>query len=293
MNQTTEIFERLRSARPASQPVTNRPDLWTQIVGTAVDRRLNTPPQLRSAGKWRRLSRRPSALLAFAVVLAGCGTGVTVLTGSLLNEPAAKLFTPAPKHGNPLWGPHRHLHIIRSSIRMVERIKIPTVGAIEYWIARTRLGGDCEAFRLPDGGWAGTGLSPTVNFGGITPTCSGFLYSQMGRHFAYDNVTFGQMPRHPSSPLPGPRQWTVVFGRLTNLPQATRLRDIGTDARTRILQHGYFALVIPEHLVSARTTPGGCKCGRHTVVWFSGPIRLVALTANGTTVATSTPGQSG
>jgi len=289
MTQTTEIFDRLRSAKPDPSPAANRADVWKRIVSAPGDPRLSPNPQSRTARGWRKLSRRPGTMLACALVVAGCGTGVTVLTDSLLSETPAKLFAFAPKPGNPLWGPHRHLQIIPASIRMVERIKVPDVGTIQYWVARTRLGGDCEAFRLPDGGWAGTGESHTYSFGGITPTCTGFLYTPMGRHFAFDSVTFGRVPHSHTAALPGPRQWTVVFGTVKRLAQATTVREIASGASTRILRDGYFALVIPEHLVLARTTPGGCSCGRDTKIWFPGAIRLEALAA----VATSKTGQGG
>jgi hypothetical protein len=283
MSQNADIIERLRSAKPEPIRTLDHADLWREIVASPGDPRLSRSPRSRS-----RLSRfalrhpsRRNGLLLCALVVAGCGTGVTVLSNSLSHDTPTQLFAPVPRRLNPLWGPHRHLRVIQSSVRLVQPVQVPQLGAVQFWAARTRQGGFCEALRFPGGGWAGSGSSTKYIFGGISPTCSQNVFQPTGSHFAIQTVTVGLAdPQHPDA-LPGPRQWTIAFGRIKGLPQAARIREVATGLSTPVHRGGYFAILIPERLTPEKYH------GTHQNFWVPRATHLWALNASGKVIASS------
>lgn len=208
----------------------------------------------------RRLGGRRLAVLVALCVLAFGGAATAAVLGAealLATAPAGGLFRADPQ----IWNQDNHDHpagdgVIQSSVKEAETLHIRGVGDIHYWVARTRHGGSCEAFKLPDGTWAGTSYAENVkyNFGGIVPGChapnqDGNVAD--GGGFDFDTDSFGPSPlrdKHAASDFT-----YVVFGTV-DVTGAVQVRDVQTGRTTRIVDRKFFAISRPEHL---RTTGPG------------------------------------
>ncbi|HWF72163.1 MAG TPA: hypothetical protein VG186_02390 [Solirubrobacteraceae bacterium] len=294
MSQHTDIIGRLRDADPARVTPIENAALFASIIADPADPGFHSRRH-RAAGslrRWRQRHTGRKALIAVALVvtLSGAAGLTTIFDASQYQHVSAfTLFSgirgdsPRGIPGDPL--APGHTDVIRASVKRLETFQIPDFGALQYWVAQTKSGDWCAAFRLPDGVWAGTIEDPKYSFGGIasitdcTPPASG---ESAGPHFTYSNSSFS-LTSH--SALPGPRDWTVAYGIVRNLAGAARVRDATAGVSTPVLNGHDFALLIPNHLALGRDTPGGCSCGAHTKIWFSGPIRLEALNAAGHVIA--------
>jgi hypothetical protein len=164
----------------------------------------------------------------------------------LPTAPAPTLFRANPQ----IWNQDNHNHpppdgLIQNSVREAETLSIPRVGSIQYWVARTRRGGACESFKLPDGTWAGTNRSENLkyNVGGIVPGChQPTTGGYDGGGFYLDTNSFGPSPKtdpHASSDLT-----FVEFGTII-VRGAVRVRDMQTGRSTPVVDHEFFAIKRP------------------------------------------------
>jgi hypothetical protein len=189
-----------------------------------------------------------SVIAAVGLLLFGgaATAGVLGIEALLPTAPAPTLFRANPQ----FWNQDNQDHpppdgLIQSSIRKAETLSIPRVGNIQYWVARTRGGGSCEAFKLPDGTWAGANRAENLkyNVGGIVPGChqpnSG---GDDGGGFYIDTNTFGPSPNtdpHAAS------DFTFLTAGTVNVKGAVRVRDMQTGRTTPVVDGEFFAIKRP------------------------------------------------
>ena len=249
----------------------------------AASRKLHAEPRrpvsagTRGRSVWfvrRARGRRRVALFATAGVLVfgGAATagviGVEALIGT---APAGTLFRDDPQ----IWNQNNHNHpnapkVIQKTVSQVETLSIPLVGNIQFWVARTADGGSCEAFKLPNGVWAGTNTPSDrkYNFGGIVPGChapnrSGDVAE--GGGFDFDEDGFG--PSAGLYPRLAHNLSRVYFGTITT-KGAVRVRELGTKRTAPVVDGQFFAITEPQ----IQVTPTG---------------RFQALSASGKVLSTS------
>ena len=292
MSQNTDITDRLRAANPASITPSDNAELFAAIVASPGDPRLqNMPTHTGAINRWFKRHTSRGTLIAVALLVTACGAaGITAILNNTYSQFAhdtpLKLFSANPGVWNPQYRLNRHTGVIPASVTHLETFQIQGFGAVQYWVAQTKRGDWCAAFRLPDGVWAGTTNDPNYSFGGAVPACTGpgpGGYAA-GPHFTYTNANFTRLVT-PHNSIRN-RTWTIAYGILRNLTGAVRVRDATTGLSTPVLNGHDFAMLIPNHLVLAIDTPGGCSsCGPHTKIWFAGPPRLEALNAAGKVIA--------
>jgi hypothetical protein len=203
-------------------------------------------PRLSSLRGRRLAVAATVGLLLFGGVATAGVIGVEAL---LRTAPAGTLFRADPA----FWNQINHDRppadgVIQSSVREIEKLTIPRVGRIEYWVARTRSGGSCEAFRFPDGRWAGFVSEKTYSFGGDVPGCQtpdrgGNVSEGGGFDFATDS--FG--PSQRVDPHTASDSTYVLFGTV-DVRGAVQVRDPRTGRTARILDGEFFAIKRPERL---------------------------------------------
>jgi hypothetical protein len=243
--------------------------------------------------RWQGRHTRRGRLIAGAVavvVTLSAAAGIKAILGpsQFAHVTALTLFSGSPSDSS------QHHGVIPASVKLLETIQVPGFGALQYWVGQTTSGNWCAALRFPDRVWARyTPNDPEYNYGGILELpvgpsrCNSPAQGESeGPHFTYYNSVFSLKTN--SRAQPGDRNWTVAYGILRNLAGAVRVRDATTGASTPVLNGHDFALLIPNHLVLGRDTPGGCSCGPHTKIWFAGPFRLEALNTAGKVIARAT-----
>jgi hypothetical protein len=291
MSSESVAMARLRAANPVPAVAIDAAELWTQITSSAGDPRLSglrVRPQ--RARRWRdRASAHRGALLACGVMVAACGTaGVAGVTG-IANFSLFARSKPLPLFRADLgFAPNPHAHVVPSSVRMVETVSVPTVGPVEYWVARTVSGWQCSAFKLPNGEWAGTTAvaSNRYGFGGPVPSCHGPWITWEGPDFRYEQIWLGPVSYRRGRVVSG-RSFAVVYGTVRASGTPVVVRDFVSGARAPVVSHGYFALVIPARLELDRSTPLGVPPGasRDANGYYIPYVRLEALDAAGRPVA--------
>lgn len=126
--------------------------------------------------------------------------------------------------------------VIPSSVRMIAKLTVPGVGAVQFWVGDTKQHGYCTALRLPGGAWAGLedqsgaagpipGCQPTRRqIGWGTLILSGFDYNDVGV------VTSGGEER------------SLIYGQVVVPGHPTQVRDENSGATSSVLDGKYFML---------------------------------------------------
>jgi hypothetical protein len=284
--------QKRRTDNGAVRVARQRPDR-RRFVASLADPRL--PSRRRRAGaiqRWRgqhtRRGRRIAVAVVVVVTLSGAA-GIKAILGpsQFAHVTALTLFSGSASDSS------QHHGVIPASVKLLETIQIPGFGALQYWVGQTTSGDWCAALRLPDRVWAGYTNDPKYNYGGIVELPRGpsrcnspASGESAGPHFTYYNSVFSSKTNARAHPRD--RSWTVAYGIVRNLKGAVRVRDATTSVSTPVLDGHDFALLIPNHLVLGRDTPGGCSCGPHTKIWYAGPFRLEALNTAGKVIARAT-----
>src|SRR5437868_15084019 len=144
---TNEAILRLRGTNPVSPGPREDDELFASITATPGDRRL---------GQRQRSRSRIRPLLVIAALGLVSVTAAWAAAGPpwRLFQDAQKLFQANPAYdpaapGNDLW----KQTVVPGSVRKASDVRIPGLGRIEFWYARTREDGWCGALRLPSGAW--------------------------------------------------------------------------------------------------------------------------------------------
>jgi hypothetical protein len=239
MSETT-VMQRLRAANPVAEVPVDAPELWQQIVTSSGDPRVEAARRRGLRGWWRSGRAHRSALLACGVLVAACGSaGVAKVTGVVdpfaifAHDTPAQLFDASPGYESRL-----QPKLVAGSVRLVETFSVPRVGTVQYWTARNVKGWACSAFKLPNGEWAGTldASSERYGFAGTVPGCHGPWITWEGPYFHYDSIWLG---------LAGSRPYGILYGTARTAASATEVRDLLSGATARVVQGGYFVLLIP------------------------------------------------
>jgi hypothetical protein len=188
----------------------------------------------------RRHGRRPllAALAVAAVVVLGAGAAWAA--GAL--SPIALFRTNAQGEGaspGSLW----HQQVVPSSVRRVASVRIPHVGDVQFWFARTRTHGWCGGLRLPSRQWLATDRDP-LDAGGAVPGCyptraqvnsQGAVYVLNGFDYQEDDLDARSR---------GGAFWRIEFGRVT-IRGAVRVADTVSGRSAPVGRAGTFALALP------------------------------------------------
>lgn len=285
------VMARLRAANPVPAVAIDDPELWMQITSSAGDPRLS-PLRLRpdrARRWWHRARAHRGALLASGVLVAACGTaGVAGVTG-IVNFSLFARSKPLPLFQADLgFAPNPHAHVMPGSVRMVETVSVPTVGPVEYWVARTVSGWQCSAFKLPDGQWAGTTLAASNRYGfsGPVPSCHGPWITWEGPDFRYEQIWLGPISYRRGRVVSG-RSFGVVYGTVRASRTPVIVRDLVSGATAPVVSHGYFVLIIPARLELDRNMPLGAPPGapRDANGYYIPYVHLEALDAAGRPVS--------
>lgn len=187
-----------------------------------------------------RSARRPSRLLVALAVGVAVVAGAAWASGA--RSPVA-LFRSNPQGEGTSPGDLWHQRVVAASVRRAAVVRIPHVGAVQFWYARTRTHGWCGALRLPDRHWLGTGGDP-LDAGGTVPGCyptraqvnsQGAVYVRNGFDHQEDDVDVISR---------GGAFWRIEFGRVT-IPGAVRVADRVSGRSAPIGRGGAFALGLP------------------------------------------------
>lgn len=304
MSNSNDVLEQLRRANPvAAEPINDR-ELWARIVASPGDERLACPPGAGRRPRHRR--RRPRAtVLALAGVLvvsggAAFGAGFNPFSFSPSQLPSSSQLP--YDSAQTLF--RAGVVAVASSVTDLGTVTVPGVGQLQYWGARTARGGYCEAFKLPDGTWAGTDsaidgadagrgtpISPHYDFGGLEPGCNIFGPEVNGGGFYWDEDQFGPIVANNTTQV---QETLVIYGYVDTPGQPVTVRDATTGLSSPVFDGHWFALVVPptlptfnlrletldaagtvisqaspNHLRPHRTSPGG------PVRWITGPPIMV------------------
>jgi len=212
--------------------------------------------RMRRRGAITRLADRRSRFAAIAasavlVVCAGATAAVVDPWSLLSTEPATTLFSDNPAYWNQDNPPNSNTAVIASSVTELGTINVPGVGAFQYWGAQTKNGEWCEAFKAPDGLWAGTSatasdkVDPSYNFDGSVPGCGTYSNTDQGGGFHWGSDEIGPIA-HGNTGATVNDLSAVIYGTVDNPGSATKVVDATTGASTSILDGHYFALVLPR-----------------------------------------------
>jgi hypothetical protein len=185
----------------------------------------------------RRSPLVPALVLGLALVV---GVGAAWASGAL--SPAA-LFRANPNGEGTRPGDLWHQRVIPASVRRVATVRVPHVGPVQYWYARTLTHGWCGALRLPGGDWLGTDHDP-LDSGGAVPGC----YPTRAQVNAQDPVYvlngFDYDEDDVDARGRGGRFWRIEFGRVA-IRGAVRVTDLVSGRSAPIGRGGTFALGLP------------------------------------------------
>jgi hypothetical protein len=162
--------------------------------------------------------------------------------------------------------------VVPGSTLEATALRVPDVGTVEFWYARTAQNGWCGALRLPSGAWLGTGDDP-LDAGGVVPGCfptreqinnqdGGPVFVLTG--FDYYEGDIDARER-------GGSFWRVQFGKVT-ARGATRVTDLVSGRSAPVVHGDLFALAVPY------ADPGGPSA-----------LHLVAYDSDGKVVADERP----
>ena len=189
----------------------------------------------------RRRRDRSRLVLALALGVAlVVGAGAVWAAGAL--SPTA-LFRTNPNGEGTKPGDLWHQRVIPATVRRVATVRIPHVGPIQYWYARTRTHGWCGALRLPGGDWLGTERSP-LDVGGTVPGCYPTRAQVNGQDPVYILNGFDYDEDDLDAHSQGGGFWRIEYGRVT-IRGAVRVTDLHSGRTARIGRGGTFALALP------------------------------------------------
>lgn len=177
--------------------------------------------------------------LALGVALV-VGAGAAWASGAL--SPTA-LFRANPSGEGTRPGDLWRQQVIPATVRRVATVRIPHVGPVQYWYARTRTHGWCGALRLPGGDWLATDRNP-LDAGGAVPGCYPTRAQVNGESPVYVLNGFDYEEDDVDARGHGGGFWRIEFGRVT-IDGAVRVTDLRSGRTTRIGQGGTFALALP------------------------------------------------
>jgi hypothetical protein len=220
----------------------------------ALAREIDGVSRLGSSRRWARRIRRGgrrAALLPAALLLttAAAAAATGIVTG-LLNpfqvahdnavDAPLRLFENNPGVTNAAPSALWHQTVIASTVRRVETLTVPGVGAVQYWVADTEQHGICTALRLPDGTWAG--LQHNGRVGGSMPGCRPTRAQLSGGALGLDGFDHQESAVIDSSGRP----WLLDYGVVTAPGHATQIRDTVSGTSAHVVDGKYFALAVPS-----------------------------------------------
>jgi hypothetical protein len=187
-----------------------------------------------------RRGRSPLVLVVALGIALVVGAGAVWAAGAL--SPTA-LFRANPNGEGTKPGDLWHQHVIPATVHRAATIRIPHVGAVQYWYARTRTHGWCGALRLPDGVWLGTRRNP-LDAGGTVPGCYPTRAQVNGHDPVYVLNGFDYDEDDVDAAGQGGGFWRIEYGRVT-VPGAVRVTDLVSGRTARVGRGGTFALALP------------------------------------------------
>jgi hypothetical protein len=185
-----------------------------------------------------RGTRRLAAVCGALLLGAAGATGATVVAiDSFSHDTPTNLFRTNPDRiGNP-WV---RQSLVPGTVRRVETITVPGVGAAQYWTAQATHHGICVGLRLPGGVWAGSS-DDRFQLGGPIPGCV-YRFSphptagwSPKRGFFWVEYQVGR----------GHWQGRVTFGTVPAVGRPVAVRDALTGTTTPVVDGRYFAILIP------------------------------------------------
>jgi hypothetical protein len=196
----------------------------------AIDGRRRSGRRLRLPFGAGSIALVPAGLLVTAIAAAA--------TVTLVNASPTILFTSNPQSSS---GFGRHQTVIRSTIRKIATVHVPSVGPIQYWIADTKQHGQCWGLRSPNGSWLALSGGGS---GGLVPGC-GPTRKQMV--LAQGNSSTGLLPTSVdeasnSIKAPDGQWWDIYYGAVT-ADGAAAVRDQTTGKTARLIDGQNFILV--------------------------------------------------
>jgi hypothetical protein len=203
---TTDLLTALRDVGVASPAVGDPGDTR---VRRALEREIN--------GRCRpgRRVRLPFGSRSIALMLAGLltiamTTAAAAGTVALFQANPTTLFKKSPPEVSSTGVPHET--VIPSTVRVIDTFTVPGVGVVRYWVADTAQHGLCQAFRRPDGTWAGypdhgTGAG---NLPGCGPTRAQLVEAQGNNHVGWGPISVDE--QSISMTDSAGRWWDVYYG---------------------------------------------------------------------------------
>jgi hypothetical protein len=257
-------------SRPTGPSIKARSDARDKLLhAIAIERPANRGSR---PVRQRRRVRRPAAIgvvvLGLFSAAAVAATTHLITLSSLIGTHArpAELFVANPEG----WGQpgYRYVAVPHTS-RLVETVTVPGGGKVQYWTANATHHGICLGLRLANGTWADLTRTPSPIGIGPAPGCigttrangtgangDGFFWfaSELGHGFDGGRLVYGIVH--------------VVSGQAT-------VRDTISGATAPVIDHRYFAIVIPpSHGQIVWVTPNGQRVRQVRY-------RLETITANG------------
>lgn len=237
---TDDALQLLRRHDPARQlepiPSALREQLRDRVIAIAAAQPAGDDTR-------RAPRRRTFTLLAAGVTVLVVGVGVAWAAGVL--SPRALFENNLQQQGaapGGLWDQR----VVPASVVEAASVKLPVVGTVEFWYARSREGGWCGALRLPSGSWVGTGAD-SIDGGGTVPGCYPTREAVNGSTAkpVYVIDGFDYEEGDVDARAHGGSFWRVRYGKVA-VPGAVRVADT-VSGRSAPLVHGdLFALALPD-----------------------------------------------
>jgi hypothetical protein len=191
-------------------------------------------------------SNRNIALIPAVLVMAGATTAAAGTLAVLHADPTA-LFRKNTPSGSTVPGLPRKQTVIPSSVRMIDSFRVPDLGAVQYWVADTAEHGVCEAFRRPDGTWAGYADHGTG--GGQLPGCGPTREQTVAAMTAAEGgkLRVGLSPmsvdeRSVSIKDSTGRWWDIYYG-IVSADRAAGVKNPATGQTAPLIDDRYFVMV--------------------------------------------------
>ena len=259
---STEALDLLRRHDPARHleaiPTADRDALRERIVARRPSR------VAAHARRPRRLLSVTLAVISVAIV----GAGGAWAAGSWS---PVDLFQQNPQADNGTADGLWKQTVVPGSTIAATALRVPDVGRVEFWYARTAQKGWCGALRLPSGAWLGTGDDP-LDAGGVVPGCFPAreqVNNQAGPMLVLNG--FDYYEGDIDARARGGSFWRVQFGKVT-ARGAARVTDLISGRSAPVVHGALFAFAVPY------ANAGG-----------QAPLHLVAYDSEGKVVADERP----
>lgn len=302
MGNSNDVLELVRRANPVAAEPIHDAELRARIVASPGDERLVCPPGAGKRPRRRRRRARATGLGLAGVLVVSGGAAFAAGVNPFAFSPEQLPSSPQLPYDSAQTLFSAGKVAVASSVTELGTVTVPGVGQLQYWGARTAGGGYCEAFKLPDGTWAGTDsaidgadaegpIKPHYDFGGLEPGCDIFGPEVHGGGFYWDEDTFGPIVVNNTTQVQGTH---VIYGYVDTPGQPVTVRDATTGISSPVFDGHWFALVVPPTLptfnlklesldaagnvisqaspnyhLPLRTSPGG------PVRWITGPPIMV------------------